>query len=149
MRAASFLGGPYGILSVTTLGVWGLSTSGQMGKAVIFLLIVTASICYALLVKLLTARRRPSHGLERQRTYAFPSAHSLASSVVLLSLGFEIAGWLGWPAGPVFLSCLGLLVLMIGLSRVYLGVHYPSDVLAGFIAGGTWVWIYLFLTSGT
>jgi undecaprenyl-diphosphatase len=73
-------------------------------------------------------------------TYSFPSGHSLFSFCFYGVLAGLLerrtkSGWL-----RVFLwTTAALLVLAIGLSRIYLGVHYPSDILAGYLAGTIWV----------
>jgi len=73
--------------------------------------------------------------------YSFPSGHAM-SSIAFYGMGTYLlwkllrrkmkAAWVLQAAG-------GLLILEIGLSRIYLGVHYASDVLAGFAAGGLWL----------
>ncbi len=73
-------------------------------------------------------------------TYSFPSGHSLFS----FCFYFVLAGLLVDRAESLALRILiwttaAALVFSIGLSRIYLGVHYPSDVLAGYLAGAIWV----------
>ena len=73
-------------------------------------------------------------------TYSFPSGHSLFS----FCFYGVLAGLLARRAHSLWLrivlwSCATVLVLAIGFSRIYLGVHYPSDVLGGFLAGTIWV----------
>jgi undecaprenyl-diphosphatase len=73
-------------------------------------------------------------------TFSFPSGHAMGSvcfygvlaAVLAARAGGRIAKWCIW-TGAV------LLIAMIGFSRVYLGVHYPSDVIAGYCAGAVWV----------
>ncbi len=70
---------------------------------------------------------------------SFPSGHAMTSIVVYGTLAFLIARlaptrWLKRLVWTVAM----LVVLVVGLSRLYLGVHYPSDVLAGFVVGGAW-----------
>jgi len=68
-------------------------------------------------------------------TYSFPSAHamgSMALACVLVLLAWP-SRWRWWVAVPAALFVLG-----VGLSRVYLGVHYPSDILAGWAAALVW-----------
>ena len=72
---------------------------------------------------------------------SFPSGHALMSAAVYLTL----AGLLGRRGvdAPVRRSLFWLavaLVLLIGISRVYLGVHWPSDVLGGWVLGALWAW---------
>jgi undecaprenyl-diphosphatase len=72
-------------------------------------------------------------------TASFPSGHSMLSSVVYLTL----AALLGravpdWRTKIYFLAVAVALILLIGFSRVYLGVHYPTDVLAGWCIGCAW-----------
>ncbi|MFA4886423.1 MAG: phosphatase PAP2 family protein, partial [Desulfotomaculaceae bacterium] len=73
--------------------------------------------------------------------YSFPSGHAMISTAFYGMLGYLL--WLSLrerskPAWPVIVLTL-CLVSSIGASRVYLGVHFPSDVIAGFAAGGVWL----------
>jgi undecaprenyl-diphosphatase len=70
---------------------------------------------------------------------SFPSGHSMRSAVVYLTLGSLLAAVMPNPKLKTFiLSVAVLLTLFVGVSRVYLGVYYPTDVLAGWLAGLLW-----------
>jgi undecaprenyl-diphosphatase len=70
---------------------------------------------------------------------SFPSGHALMSAVVYLTLGALLARLADQRRVKLyFLAVAALLTLLVGLSRVYLGVHYPTDVLAGWSAGLVW-----------
>lgn len=70
---------------------------------------------------------------------SFPSGHSMMSAVVYLTLGALLARSHERRAVKVFFLLVAvLLLLMVGVSRVYLGVHWPTDVLAGWTAGAVW-----------
>ena len=78
--------------------------------------------------------------LIEQGGYSFPSGHSMGSIIVFGGLIFLVfrafnSKAIKWGLGIL----LGFLILSIGLSRIYLGVHYPSDVIAGFSLGFTWL----------
>lgn len=79
-------------------------------------------------------------------TYSFPSGHALFSLCFYGALALIFAKHLRSKFSQrVLWIGAALLVLCIGASRVYLGVHYPTDVLAGYLAGGAW----LFAMCGT
>jgi undecaprenyl-diphosphatase len=135
-----------------------------LGSTVVLVLITTATIVYLLLIrrpatalfmfaavaggqvlssllKLEVDRPRPdlvSH-LVTETSLSFPSGHAMLSAVTYLTLGSLAARFLPDRRSKVFV--LGLAVLttvLVGTSRVYLGVHWPSDVLAGWCAGFAW-----------
>jgi undecaprenyl-diphosphatase len=90
-------------------------------------------------------RPRPPEGSAVQRTHStsFPSGHSLASAVVYLTLGAMLARVMPTRKLHIFLMGLALfLAILIGVTRVYLGVHYPTDVLAGWTAGAAWALLW-------
>lgn len=98
-------------------------------------------------IKELYRRVRPDQieHLIEQGGYSFPSGHAMGSMIVYGGLLFLIIrylhaqrlqlAWLKWLLAIIF----GVMILFIGLSRIYLGVHYPSDVIGGFSLGFTWL----------
>lgn len=95
-----------------------------------------------LLMKEIFSRPRPqivSH-LVNVDTYSFPSGHSAISTIVYLALAFLIFKFeIKRSIKLYFLSSAIFLILLIGFSRIYLGVHFPSDVLGGWALGLTWI----------
>ena len=116
----------------------GLAVWGSRLQAWFFALSVGGAMGLNLLVKLLFARPRPTLWLSIKPAvyYSFPSGHAMGAAAVVAALGFLLwqhrPQWLAWTLGPLF-------VLGVGWSRVYLGVHYPSDVLAGWTGSVGWV----------
>ena len=91
-------------------------------------------------LKLGFGRSRPTfvEPLAEETTFSFPSGHATVSLAVLGSLCFLLARSTNRRGARVAIVAVGALaVLAIGFSRLYLGVHYLSDVLAGWLAGGT------------
>jgi undecaprenyl-diphosphatase len=88
--------------------------------------------------KQLFERIRPNLWLSiaPETTYSFPSGHAMGSMALVAALVVLL-----WPTRWRWLTLLvgSFFVLMVGLSRVYLGVHYPSDIVAGWTASLAWV----------
>lgn len=101
------------------------------------------------IIKSTVARDRPEllEPILVEHGFSFPSGHASLSMVAYGILAVLI-GRSFLPRGPQ-LAATGVvvaLVFLVGLSRVWLGVHYPSDVIAGWVAGGTVVLVYASLT---
>lgn len=93
------------------------------------------------LLKILVARPRPDivPHLVEVSDLSFPSGHAMVSAVTYLTLGALLARTQRYPSTRIFVMGTGVfLAVIIGLSRIYLGVHYPTDVLAGWCAGALW-----------
>lgn len=108
----------------------------------VFLIYVTLSGAFVnRYLKWTIGRERPSlNPLVVENGFSFPSGHSM-SSFILYGALMIIATRMTkkWQIRiPVYFICV-MMILLMGYSRIYLGVHYPSDVLAGYAAGGVWL----------
>ena len=118
--------------------IFGLRFLKQARNAAFFTLAVFGAYALNLLAKAFFQRPRPALWLSvaPEKNYSFPSGHAMVSAAVALAF---IA--LAWPTRwrwPVFIVAI-LSTLIIGFSRLYLGVHYPSDVIGGWCGALLWV----------
>ena len=97
------------------------------------------------LLKILIARPRPTVVADMMVNmppdYSFPSAHTAQAASFFFALGLIAARHLPVKSATAVWLCCGLLISFVGLSRIYLNVHYLSDVIAGAILGVAWVYI--------
>lgn len=106
--------------------------------AVLLLCGVVGANAVGYIVKHIFARARPElwERLVTETGYSFPSGHATASMALALCIVVLLwnTKWRWWSVGLA-----GVYVLVIGFTRLYLGVHYPSDILAGWLLAGMWV----------
>ena len=130
------------VLMVTTLAVAGyLFLSGRHGVAWLMLIAVLGGLMLNNLLKFAFARPRPllvAHGA-RVFTTSFPSGHATLSAITYLTIGALLAqAFPSFPVNLYFMSLATFLTVLVGASRVYLGVHYPTDVIGGWCIGAAW-----------
>lgn len=91
-------------------------------------------------LKALVDRPRPDmEAVARVFTASFPSGHAAVSAVVYLTLGLLLAEALSSRNARAYFIGLSVLVtVLVGISRIYLGVHFPTDVIAGWALGSAW-----------
>lgn len=141
MRDFTALGG-VGLLTLVVLAAVGyLFMMGKRKVALAVLFAVGGGVLLSTLTKMAIDRPRPDlvpHG-SYVSSASFPSGHTMMAAVVYLTLAVMIARVRQrWRAKAYVLLCAVLIVLLVGVSRVYLGVHWPTDVLAGWTIGSGW-----------
>lgn len=126
------------ILVVAALGY--LLLVRKPALAVFMVAAVTGGILISNLLKMGFGRPRPELETATQVfTPSFPSGHAMLSAVTFLTLGALLTrANVDLRAKLYFLAVAVSLTILVGMSRVYLGVHYPSDVLAGWCVGSGW-----------
>jgi undecaprenyl-diphosphatase len=139
--------GSTGVLTLMVLAIAGFLAMTRKGKAALFVLAsVGGGVLISQTMKWAYARARPElvPYWAEVSTASFPSGHSMMSAVVYLTLGALLARTQADRAVKVYILAIAvLLTALVGVSRVYLGVHWPTDVLAGWALGGVWALICL------
>jgi undecaprenyl-diphosphatase len=142
------LGGNTLLLLVTLATVAYLAMTGKRGGAVLVAASVGGAAALSSILKVAFARPRPDlvpHEME-VFTASFPSSHAMLSAATYLTLGVLLARLHRERRTKAFLVGLAIaLTLLVGASRVYLGVHWPSDVLAGWCGGAAWALLCWFV----
>ena len=141
------IGGVAGISVLTALTFGLLWRRGHLHSAWLVVLASGGGIVINQILKLLFRRPRPELWAltgHVPTSFSFPSGHSTAALCY-----FGVLGWLGWGfiKRPLLrLGWIGLMILfigLVGLSRIYFGVHYPTDVIGGYLSGAFWLVILL------
>jgi len=115
--------------------------AGRWRYALLMIACAVGTLVWMSLLKGLYERPRPTvvTQFDPPGGLSFPSGHSMISAALYLTLGVLIARALPTRRLRVFAVTTGaFLTMIIGVSRLYLGVHYPTDVLAGWTAGAAW-----------
>ena len=130
------------VLVIITLAVVGyLFLVGKSAVAWLMLIAVVGGIALSDLPKFAFARARPDvvPPLARVFTTSFPSGHATLSAITYLTIAAVLAP--SQPSSTIsvyFMSLAVFLTVLIGISRIYVGVHYPTDVLGGWCIGAAW-----------
>ena len=134
----SLLGYRFGVIPIGLLVLLLFVRRRRWGDALFWGLAVGGAGVLNFAAKQSFERIRPNLWLSiaPETTYSFPSGHAMGSMALVAALVVLL-----WPTRWRWLTLLvgSFFVLMVGLSRVYLGVHYPSDIVAGWTASLAWV----------
>lgn len=134
MRSASAIGGTAGRLILLALSLGALFRAGRRKDAYWLAAMMAGGTALNLILKQIFAAPRPDllPHLDIVHTYSFPSGHAAGNMMFFGALAMLIARPAGyWAAAAI--------IALIGISRVWLGVHWPSDVMAGWIEGLGWL----------
>lgn len=140
-RDATALGGLGALLLFSLIAAGFLWIEGKTRMMLLLIAATGGGVLVSTLLKHFFARPRPDivPHLSIVYTSSFPSGHSMMSAVVYLTLGALLASAMRRTVVKIYILCVAVLItVLVGVSRVYLGVHYPTDVLAGWIAGLAW-----------
>jgi undecaprenyl-diphosphatase len=141
-RDVTALGGYSVLVLLVTMVAGFLRLHGKRGEMRFLLISAISGYFVGSGLKAYFIRPRPTVVPQLELAYqsSFPSSHSMMSAIIYLTLGALLTQFAGnLPRFRVyFLLCALFLTGIVGITRVYLGVHYPTDVLAGWIAGLVW-----------
>ena len=139
MLFISFLGGDF-IIYTSSVIIIILILRKHQRESLLFTFILIMGFIINNFLKLLIKRPRPEIApLFIEKTYSFPSGHSMNSFVFYAAISYFIFHFTKNKNIAVLVSSFSIiLIILIGISRIYLGVHFPSDVIAGFIGGFWW-----------
>ena len=141
MTDLTAFGSPTGLLLVCAAVIVYLLLMRRLRTALFVFAASAGGMALGSLLKHLYARPRPAlvPHLVQVASSSFPSGHATDSAIVYLTLAALLARTAPDRAVRIYIIGVAiLLTLMIGCSRVFLGVHYPSDVVAGWTIGATW-----------
>lgn len=142
MRGISFLGSSQFLTVATILAILWFAWRKWGREAKLFALTMIGASTLNITLKLAFKRPRPVpfFDLTAPESYSFPSGHSLASCCFFAGLAAILSGRIRHRRLRTIMWTIAIVMfLLIGLSRIYLGVHYTTDVIAGFAAASIWI----------
>jgi undecaprenyl-diphosphatase len=141
MRLATALGNYYVVVPLLAVALFAFYRRGWRLSAVLLVVSTGGSIVLTTVLKGVFQRTRPElfdSGYQAS-FYSFPSGHATVAvgfyGMLTVILAYRLRGAARWAVA----ACGLLIVLLIGFSRLYLGVHYPTDILAGYLSALLWL----------
>lgn len=130
---ATELGNPVGIIAIVIVISGSLAYWHRYRSAITIILSVALATVANLVIKDLFKRTRPTlwESIIHAQNFSFPSGHAMASSALVFTLIY-IAWRSSWRWLTIIIG--SIFMLMVALSRLFFGVHYPSDILGGWVA---------------
>ncbi len=143
MFFATMLGAEFTLVIASVVAA-GLAWKDHKREAILFILVLVIGVLLNNILKVIFQRPRPDFDpLMIMNSYSFPSGHSMNAFIFYSVLAYYVYHFTHKKLlGSIAIVIAVLLTLLVGVSRIYLGVHYPSDVLAGYIAG-----FFVFITA--
>jgi len=138
MAGLTHLGGVWAVALITVGLAMVLWQKQLLRMAALLAVTVGGAATINILLKALFQRDRPElwERIVTENSYSFPSGHAMASSA--LALGLMVIFWpTRWRWLAVVIGCIYMVI--VGFTRLYLGVHYPTDVVAGWLVSAAWV----------
>lgn len=143
MKIITFLGSALSIILLTVLLI--IVVKGKRNKILILINVIVTTLLNQLL-KNAFQRGRPIDSIIEESGYSFPSGHSMVS---MAFYGFLI--YLVYKSNikykGLIVGLLSVLIVLIGISRIYLGVHYPTDVIGGFTLSLSYLLLFIDITK--
>ncbi|MGI6207475.1 MAG: phosphatase PAP2 family protein [Anaerolineae bacterium] len=133
--------GSTAVVAVLALG-WAYLRRRTGAMAVVPALCAAGGGLTSMVIKALVDRPRPDvvAALVQEHSFSFPSGHSLVAMAFYGAVALTLAPSIGRRSARLAVyATAGVVIILVGVSRVYLGVHYPSDVLGGYSLGVLWL----------
>lgn len=142
MKFFSFIGDTTAVVALSLLTLVLLYTVFKhRSELILFISVMVGANILFLLLKLFFQRARPDlHRLAEASNYSFPSGHATMACALYGVITFILWRHIGTSLGRSIFIIFGIvMILAIGISRIYLGVHYPSDIIAGYFISTFWL----------
>ena len=142
MHAVTQLGSHAAIGTAAGLTALALLRRGRKADAWTVVVTTGGAMVINTLLKNVFQRQRPQELARRiklPRSHSFPSGHSLLSAATYPIVAHHLVETQSLPVQATVHTIAGMVILSVGFSRIYFGVHFPSDVLGGFAAGFGWL----------
>jgi membrane-associated phospholipid phosphatase len=142
MVGLSWIGSPFALVPAVALAAGLMCWRGMKDDAVLVVAAALGGVALNEVMKLYFKRLRPDvpWAFVHEHSFSFPSGHSVLAMVMYGVIVYKTQDKLRskWAKAALMVGAF-LMVVGIGVSRVYLGVHYPSDVAAGYFVGAVWL----------
>lgn len=137
MWAATHLGEPIFLIPLTLLVAWRLGAAHRWPAARLLAIATLGAWALSEILKLVFHRTRPAafFGYQEPSSYSFPSGHAMVSICFYGALAMILAVHTSPSRRKLWYAAAAVIVLLVGFSRLYLGVHYLTDVMAGYALG--------------
>jgi len=142
MRGISMIASPGLLIALGALAIVLFVRTEKARTAIIFLIAVAGAQLLGESLKLVFHRLRPAtfFGLAEPTSYSFPSGHAVGSCAFFCAVAiFAAAHTASRTRRRLYYLGAALAIAAVGFSRIYLGMHYPSDVLGGYALAAAWV----------